>query len=126
MSVEVEIAWFHPCFHTIATDADGYVALEYHLALHGMLMHAAHLLVEIELHEIPECHLFICCGATIAHVCYLFGCEMMMVGPLTEGGGAVEVAEMAEGAIGHKPMAVALEEGLEGCLAHGLRSRLGI
>ena len=116
LAVEVEVAGFHPCFHTVATDADGDIAFEDNAFLARIFVGGAHLLVEVELHEIPECHFLVFAGATVGHGFAFAFVETVVVGPLAEGGGAVEVAIVAECGVGHEPVFIGIEEGFE-CFA---------
>ena len=114
LTVQVEVFRLYPSLYTVTTDTDGDVTLQDHTVLTGMGMGSTHLLVEVELHEIPEGHLFIDLGGGLCH-CLTFAIrQFMMVGPLLEGGSAVEVAVVAEGSIGHQPGLVLVEELLEG------------
>ena len=114
LTVQVEVLRLHPSLHTVTADADGDVTLQDHTVLTGVGVSGTHLLVEVELHEIPEGHLFIDLGGGLCH-CLTFAIrQFMMVGPLLEGGSAVEVAVVAEGSIGHQPGLVLVEELLEG------------
>ncbi len=55
LSVHVEVAWLGQHVHAVAVHADGYVALQYDMLLPGVLVGGVHLLVQVELHVVPEC-----------------------------------------------------------------------
>ena len=83
-----------------------------------MGMGSTHLLIEVELYEIPESHLLVEFGGGLCH-CLAFALwQFMMVGPILEGGGAIKVTVVAEGCIGHQPGLVLVEELLEGLALH--------
>ena len=91
-----------------------------------MLMGSTHLLVQIKLDEIPECHLFIYLSSRLGHRLALLGGQFVVVRPLRERRCTIEVAIVAEGSVGHQPLLVLLEEVLEGLSLQGLGSLLGI
>ena len=126
LTVQVEVLRLHPSLHTVTADADGDVALQDHPLFTGMGMGSTHLLVEVELHEIPEGHLLIDLGGGFRHCLALALRQFVMVGPVLEGGSAVEVAVVAEGSVGHQPGLVLVEELLEGLALHDVFAFLGI
>ena len=101
LSVEVEVTRLYPGLHTIATDADGDITLQYHLILTCILVGSTHLLVEDILDEIPE----------VEHLSISL---RQALGPLREGGGTVFISIEAEAGIGLQPLAVVIDELLIG------------
>ena len=59
LTVQVEVFRFYPGLYAVTADADGDITLQDDLVLPGVGMGSAHLLVEVELDEIPECHFFV-------------------------------------------------------------------
>ncbi len=124
LAVEVEVAGLNPSLHAVAAHADGDVALEYDVALAGIVVGLAHLLVEVVLHIVPVGHFLVLAGAAVGHGGAQALVEGAVLGPLAEAGSAVEVAIVAEGCIGHKPLLVGLEVLLEVGRFHGLGALL--
>ena len=126
MSVKVEVFWLYPSLYTIAADADRYIALQYHTLLTCISVSSTHLLVEVELNEIPESHLFIYLSGWLCHYLALVSRQCVVVGPILECGCAVKVAIMTECCVRHQPILVLLEELLEGGGLHYLSTLLSI
>ena len=59
LTVQVEVFGLDPCLNTVATDADGDIALQDDSLFTRMVMSSMHLLVKDKLDEIPESDLFI-------------------------------------------------------------------
>ena len=119
MSVQVEVFRFYPSLHTIAADADGDIALQYNSLRTGIVVGGMHLLIKVELYEIPEVKFLLHTRLLrqILHGSFLW--------PLREDGGAIEIAIVAEGSIGHEPILVLFKERLILYRLHGLRTLLG-
>ena len=91
-----------------------------------MGMGSTHLLIEVELYEIPESHLLVEFGGGLCH-CLAFALwQFMMVGPILEGGGAIKVTVVAEGCIRHQPLFIIFEEAFETLALHHLATLLGV
>ena len=85
-----------------------------------------HLLVEVELYKVPECHLFIYFSCRFGHILALFLWQRVVIGPILECGCAIEVAIVAECSIGYQPVLVLLKELLVCSSLHDLCTFLGI
>ena len=125
LSVQIEVLRLYPGLYAVAADADGDVALQDDALLAGIGMGGTHLLVEVELYEVPEGHLFIYFSSRLRHGLALLLCEGLVIGPLRERGGAVHIAVVTEGGVRHEPVLVLLEEGLKGLGLHHLTALLG-
>ena len=107
LTVQVEVLGFYPCFNTVATDADGDVALKDDAMHSRMLMSCMHLTVEVILYVAPEVLL------AVSFWLLAFG----FLGPFGEDSCTIFVAIDAELGVWHQPFLVVLIE-----LLIGLRS----
>ena len=118
LTVKVKVARLHPGLHAVTTDADRYIALEYHLLATRILMRVTHLLVQVVLDIVPHGHVLKCLRAGIGQGHSLLVVEAVMIGPLAERRRAIDVPIVAEGCIGHQPVLVLSKECLKLVTAH--------
>ena len=113
LAVEVEVLGLYPSLDAVAADADGDVALEDDMLALGILVRAAHLLVQVVLHIVPQAHLLVGLGARIGQRSAFLVGENVVGGPLGERCRAIQVTIVAECGIGYQPVLIGGEECLE-------------